>query len=297
MNKFTAKLNDVNSPLPNAVKINKKWLRTSSPIEVFITDGNKLNFYQNKNYVSLSNKKNVDIVESKNISINWDKIIGYTEIKAVITSALNTTSKKKTHILIIGSAGTSKTVFLKVLEENLLTQKNDVHYLDSTTLSSSGVIDYMFNNDVRYCLLDEIDKLEKIHQNTFLNLLESGILQETKSKKIRKKSMKDTIVIATGNYKEKLIEPLLTRFLVMDIPKYTKDQFFKISVKLLTEQYNKEKSIAEYITKEIWRVYTEKRNIEPNMRQCVQVATLTGNDKHHIDMIISALDKYSLRVE
>ena len=56
------------------------------------------------------------------ITINWNKIIGYEPIKFAITQALNSKSKKKTHMLIVGAAGTSKTVFLKVIEENLKAQ-------------------------------------------------------------------------------------------------------------------------------------------------------------------------------
>lgn len=190
-----------------------------------------------------------------------------------------------------------RTVFLKTIESSLLTHGYNVHYLDATTLSSSGVIEYMFTNDVTYCLLDELDKLEKEHQTAFLNLLESGTLQETKNKKIRKKEMKDTIVIATGNYIEKIMPPLLTRFLTLNIPKYTKDQFYDISVKLLTSQYRKTHEIAYYIADQIWNIYTEKRNEEPNMRQCVQIASLTDNTKESIDPILQGIATYSFKLE
>lgn len=190
-----------------------------------------------------------------------------------------------------------RTVFLKTIESSLLTHGYNVHYLDATTLSSSGVIEYMFTNDVTYCLLDELDKLEKEHQTAFLNLLESGTLQETKNKKIRKKEMKDTIVIATGNYIEKIMPPLLTRFLTLNIPKYTKDQFYDISVKLLTSQYGKTHEIAHYIADQIWNIYTEKRNEEPNMRQCVQIASLTDNTKESIDPILQGIATYSFKME
>ena len=44
----------------------------------------------------------------------------------------------------------------------------------------------MFTNDIQNCLLDELDKLEKKHQNMFLNAIEMGTLQETKHKKNKK---------------------------------------------------------------------------------------------------------------
>src|ERR1044071_4102506 len=177
-----------------------------------------------------TNKKNLD---PRKIKIDWSDIIGYENIKYIIDKILINKNDKKTHCLIVGEAGTSKTVFLKTIEKSLLEQNYNVHYLDSTTLSSSGVIEYMFSNEIEYMLLDELDKLEKEHQSCFLNLLESGLLQETKHKKIRKKDMQSTIIVATGNYIEKILNPLKTRFLVLNIPKYTKEQFYDIGIKLL----------------------------------------------------------------
>jgi ATP-dependent Lon protease, bacterial type len=204
---------------------------------------------------------------------------------------------KKIHVLVVGAAGTSKTIFLKVIEENLKNQGYNVHYLDATTLTSSGVIEYMFNHDIDYLLLDELDKLLKEHQATFLNLLESGILQETKFKRIRKKDMSSTIAICTGNYIDKIMEPLKTRFLVLNIPKYTKQEFYEISQKLLMSQYGKNKEIAYYITDQIWKIFTEKRQEDPNMRQAVQVACLSENNKESVDPILQTLEQYSLKFE
>lgn len=233
------------------------------------------------------------------IIIDWTPIIGYEHIKKIIDNVLVNKVKKKTHLLIIGAAGTSKTVFLQTVLESLLKLGYNAHYLDATTLSSSGVIEYLFSHDnVEYLLLDEIDKLEKEHQYAFLNLCEIGILQETKHRKIRKKEMFQTIILATGNYKDKIINPLLTRFLVLNIPEYTKKQFFDISVQLLQrDPYNKSQEIAQYITGEIWRIYVELRKESPNIRNCKQVAAITNNNKIDIDMILKGLEKYSINVE
>jgi len=228
------------------------------------------------------------------IWVDWSDVIGYEEIKSVINRAINVDSgTKPTHLLICGAPGTSKTVFLKTTEASLIEQSQNVHYIDTTTMSSSGVIQYLFENEVKYLLLDEIDKLELEHQRVFLNLLESGVLQETKSKKIRKKSMKQTTIIATGNYMDKIMEPLLTRFMTFEIPKYTKEQFYDIGQKLLISKYKKTKEIAFYIVDSVWNIYTTKRHKEPNLRYARDVAGLTNNDKAVIDPILNAITKYS----
>lgn len=231
------------------------------------------------------------------MKINWSRVIGYEEIKHIIDAALANSNRKKTHILIVGAAGTSKTVFLKTIEASLIQNKFNVHYLDATTLSSAGVIQYLFDNDVKFALIDELDKLEKEHQKVFLNMLESGVLQETKGKKngIRKKDMKDTIFICTGNYIEKIMYPLLTRFLALNIPEYTEKQFYEIGIKLLVEQYNKTKESATYIVDNIYKIYKNVRREKPNLRNCVQVATLTDNNINNINPILQGITNYSTR--
>jgi ubiquitin-protein ligase len=105
------------------------------------------------------------------------------------------------------------------------------------------------------------------------------------------------LFLATANYIDKLMVPLLARFLVLNIPEYTKEQFFEISIELLQKQYAKTWNIAQYITSEVWRIYTEIRHENPNMRQCVQVAVITENDKKQIDRIIKGLTTYSKKYE
>lgn len=247
--------------------------------------------------VKVDVNQNIKKVKREKIIIDWSKIIGYEPIKFAITQTLNSKSKKKTHMLIVGAAGTSKTVFLNVIEENLKKQNLNVHYLDATTLTSSGVIQYLFDNDIEFALIDEIDKLEKEHQRTFLNLLESGLLQETKFKRIRRKEMKNTIFIATGNYIEKIMHPLLTRFMTFKIPEYTKEEFHTIGVQLLSQQYDKTPDIAYYIVSQIWNIYTEIRHEKPNLRYARDVANLSDNDKSTIDPLLEAQKKYSQNYE
>lgn len=53
-------------------------------------------------------------------------------------------------------------------------------------------------------------------------------------------------------------------------------------------QYGKTKDIAYYITDQVWRIYTERRHEEPNLR----VAILTNNDKAIIDPILEGITTY-----
>jgi hypothetical protein len=56
------------------------------------------------------------------------------------------------------------------------------YFMDATGATGAGKIEQLFANKVRYLLVDEIDKLKKSHQSVLLNLMEIGILSETKLK-------------------------------------------------------------------------------------------------------------------
>jgi hypothetical protein len=255
--------------------------------------------------IDSSEKKTTSTYKSNysNIKIDWSKIIGYDEIKHIIDAALNNIQKKKTHIMLCGAPGTSKTVFLLTILESLKKQNLNGHYLDATTLSSSGVIEYMFTHDMDFALIDELDKLKKEHQATFLNTLETGMLMETKGSinknnpKIRSKDMKNCIFIITANYQDKILQPLFTRMLTLLIPEYTKEQFYQIGVQLLEQQYGKTKEIAFYIVDRIYKIYTEQRKEKPNLRYARDVAILTNNDKKNIDPILQGITTYSKRYD
>ena len=186
---------------------------------------------------------------SGNIIIDWSEVFGYEPIKYVMSQAINSKNAKKTHILICGAAGTSKTVFLLTVKESLEKQGVKCHYLDATTMSSSGVIEYLFQNDIDNSIveIDELDKLKKEHQSVFLNMLETGTLQETKNKKIRSKPTNSVLCFATGNYIDKILDPLKTRFMTFEIPKYTQEEFFNIGIKLLQSK----KCIKQKLTQNI----------------------------------------------
>jgi holliday junction DNA helicase RuvB len=68
--------------------------------------------------------------------------------------------------------------------------------------------------------LDELDKLSTKDQTFLLNLIETGIVSETKYSKTRKMELK-TSVFATSNSVEKIIHPLQSRFFVVKMQAFT----------------------------------------------------------------------------
>ena len=70
-------------------------------------------------------------------------------------------------------------------------------------------------------------------QGMLLNLMETGILAETKYGKTRSAQMK-TSVFTTCNNTKNLSAPLLSRFFVVEPEQYTCEQFLEITNELLS---------------------------------------------------------------
>jgi Holliday junction DNA helicase RuvB len=91
-------------------------------------------------------------------------------------------------------------------------------------MSKPGLIDYIFNNNTKYLLIYEIDKIPPKDLTVFLNLMETGIVSETKYNKIRKMETKISI-FATCNDLNKIIHPLRSRFRSLILKGYSYEEF------------------------------------------------------------------------
>src|SRR5947209_10616610 len=118
----------------------------------------------------------------------FNSIFGYEDIKKLLMRCIS--AKEPTHVLLIGPPGSCKTVFLLEMARGL---DNKAYFMDATSASGAGIIDYLFENDIKYLLVDEIDKLQRKDQSVLLNLMENNVLIETKVCKTRKKEMKVSV--------------------------------------------------------------------------------------------------------
>jgi holliday junction DNA helicase RuvB len=121
-------------------------------------------------------------------------------------------------------------------------------------------------NDPKYLLIDEIDKMSAKDQAMLLNMMETGIVSETKHNKTRTVHVK-TSVFATSNNVRGIITPLQSRFFVVELAPYTYEQFYQISIHLLTEEHKIGQDIAKNISDKVW---ASSRNI----RDCVRVGRM-----------------------
>lgn len=261
-----------------------------------------INTDQNRRYVKCIECYPLDRYESviPEVNLDFDNIIGFDEIKDVMKAVVENsfTESKRTHLALLGDPSTAKTVFLKTVQKNLNRYGFKAHYLNAEATTSAGVIDYLFNHDVEYLSLDELDKMKKPDQAVLLNLLEYGTLQETKFKKTRLKVMDKFVCFASGNYASNILEPLLTRFLVMYVKAYSEQEFYWVGTLLLQrEPFYKSLQIARYIVENVWFIMQNYRHEYPVIRNAVQVATLSGNDKASVDIILRGLKTHSTKYD
>ncbi|MDW0212063.1 MAG: hypothetical protein QOA12_08885 [Nitrososphaeraceae archaeon] len=59
---------------------------------------------------------------------------------------------------------------------------DDAYFIDAVDASGPGMMEHLFSNNTKYLLIDEVDKMKKNDQAALLNVMETGILSETKLK-------------------------------------------------------------------------------------------------------------------
>lgn len=198
----------------------------------------------------------------------FHSIVGYSDIKKLVTRCIK--SKESVHLLLAGPPASSKTIFLLEMAKEL----KDSEYIDGTNTSGVGMVDYLFSNPkTKFLLIDEIDKLQKNFQTVLYNVMETGLLIETKakSKKGFRKQKMNLKIFATSNDLTKLNLPLRSRFITIELPEYTWEQFLKITNNILCEKYELDEDIATKIAQVVWYNIGSK-----DIRDSLQIAKLTG---------------------
>jgi Holliday junction DNA helicase RuvB len=197
----------------------------------------------------------------------FENIYGYDNVKRLFRMALE--SPDTTSILLSGPPASAKTLFLQCLMK-----LRHYHFIDCSNATKPGMVDYIFDHKPKYLLLDELDKLSRKDQTFLLNLMETGIVSETKHNKTRSMEIK-TSVFATSNNIEKIISPLQSRFFIVRLEPYTYEQFYEITVRLLTSnEYNVDEEIAKVTADAVWSTSTTR-----NIRDCIRVANMAKSVK------------------
>ncbi|MGD1834943.1 MAG: AAA family ATPase [Nitrososphaeraceae archaeon] len=220
---------------------------------------------------------NVDI---DRISL-FENIIGYEDLKRIFKMALS--CNQPVNILLVGPPASAKTLFM------LECMKLERSYFTLGSHSTkAGMLEYLFEKRPRYLLVDEIEHMPYKDQTSLLSLMETGIITETKSQKNRSTQLK-TWVFATCNNTEKLLTPLMSRFMVFHLKEYNKKKFMEISNGILTKQ-GLSNEIANEISKQVWNRLKSK-----DIRDSMKIGKL-AKSINDVKLIVGAIQTYKKRM-
>ena len=181
----------------------------------------------------------------------------------------------------MGKPGCAKTMFLMEMVRRL---KNSYLIVGSNT-TKAGLVNQLFEKQPKYLLIDELDKMSGNDQVSLLHLMETGIISETKVKKTRQLELVSW-VFANANNTERIIEPLLSRFLILQVPDYTFEEFTDIAINRLAKE-KISRGLATIISDKVWTELDSR-----DIRDVVKIARLVTNQED-VSHIISIMKRYS----
>lgn len=207
----------------------------------------------------------------------FDSIVGYNDVKRLFRMSL--ASERPVHILLVGPPASAKTLFMLEcmnLERSFFT-------LGSHS-TKSGMIDYLFDKRPRYLIVDEIEHMPAKDQTALLSLMETGILAETKFQKTRNTQLK-TWVFATSNGTERMLTPLLSRFVVLHFKPYSFGSFSEVCTHILGRD-GVPADVSEAIADAVWNKLKSR-----DIRDCIKLGRL-AKSREDVGWIAQTLRNY-----
>jgi Holliday junction DNA helicase RuvB len=207
----------------------------------------------------------------------FDSIVGYGDVKKLFQMSLS--SDRPVHILLVGPPASAKTLFM------LECMKLERSYFTLGSHSTkSGMIDYLFEKRPRHLIVDEIEHMPMKDQTALLSLMETGIVSETKFQKTRNTQLK-TWVFATSNGTDRMLTPLLSRFVVLHFKQYSFGSFQEVCTHILGRE-GVPTDVAGAIADAVWTRLKSK-----DIRDCIKIGRL-AKTKEDVDWITQTLKTY-----
>jgi Holliday junction DNA helicase RuvB len=205
----------------------------------------------------------------------FGEIVGHGDIKQIFVKAI--LSKRPVHLLLAGSPGSAKTMFLT----EILRRYKASYFVVGSNTTKAGLLNQLFESRPKFLLIDELEKMSITDQTSLLHLMETGMISETKINKTRQMEL-TSWVFATANSCEKIIRPLLSRFAILEIPEYTFDEFTDIAISRLSKENIDERN-GRVIAEKVWYELGSR-----DIRDIIKVARLATNEKE-IPFVIKML--------
>jgi Holliday junction DNA helicase RuvB len=207
----------------------------------------------------------------------FESIVGYSDVKRLFHLSLS--SEKPVHLLLVGPPASAKTLFM--LECMRLERS---YFTLGSHSTKSGMIDYLFDKRPRYLIVDEIEHMPMKDQTALLSLMEAGILAETKFQKTRNTHLK-TWVFASSNATDRMLTPLLSRFVVLHFKQYSFGSFQEVCAHILGRE-GVTPDVATAIAEAVWTKLKSK-----DIRDCIKIGRL-AKTKEDVEWIAQTLRAY-----
>jgi Holliday junction DNA helicase RuvB len=201
-----------------------------------------------------------EIKRSSRADLVFDSVVGYDDVKRLFAMSLS--SEKPVHILLVGPPASAKTLFML---ECIKLERS--YFTLGSHSTKSGMIDYLFDKRPRYLIVDEIEHMPMKDQTALLSLMETGIVSETKYQRTRNTQLK-TWVFATSNGTERMLTPLLSRFIVLHFKQYSFGSFQQICSHILSRE-GVSTDISEAIADAVWTKLKSR-----DIRDCIKLGRL-----------------------
>jgi replication-associated recombination protein RarA len=204
-------------------------------------------------------------------------IEGYEDVKDIVRRALD--SDDSYNLLFTGPPASAKTLFLMGIMDR---EKNSVYFDGSNT--TNRMLEVLDEERPHVVCIDELDKMPKPFQNKLLNLLESGRIRVDQKNLQLNFELENLKMFATSNDISRLSKPLQSRFRRLHLPKYTKQQFLDVAIKVCPRLAEE---TALMIGDEVW-------NMKGDVRDIISIGKLVREDDgpREIEQIMKTLSKY-----
>ena len=147
----------------------------------------------------------------------------------------------------------------------------------------AGMVNQLFHDRPRILVVDELETMSSHDQVSLLGLCENGILAETKITKTRQTQM-NIWVFATSNCIKRILPPLLSRFIVINLKRPARYEFIEIGKRMLIEKEGIDPTIALYIASQ---VYDKKKNAD--LRDVIKIARASNGEPMKINLLINIM--------
>jgi len=114
-----------------------------------------------------------------NRPFTFQGIVGHDDIKLIFQKSIR--SKKPVHILLAGSPGSAKTMFLT----EIMRHEKPSYFIVGSNTTKAGLMNELFERRPKFLLIDELEKMSVKDQTALLHLMKTGIIPETKINKTR----------------------------------------------------------------------------------------------------------------